>query len=124
MGMRKFLCAIGVIFLVGCASASHGFAGWGGVAERTDQFTGQREIYTGRGAVLCASGSTVLCTPGYTLQYEWNAQTPELIILEVVQTNYVNIEALDFNIDGAIVSLEPDRQSTRLTSSNSCETRM
>lgn len=105
----KTLCAsLAALALLGCASAgTKDLAGYGGISERTDAFSGARLVETGNGHVFCAQGENLFCMTGYSMAFTWKSNLPDKIIVTVTYRDYENLTALDLNIDGQIVSIAP-----------------
>ncbi len=98
--------------LVGCASATSGCAGWGGVTDEIDDFTKVRVVQSGKGFVYCTANEALLCSPGFYLSFKWAGG--EDVIATVTYSDYVSIEQLEWNVDGEILQSISVGTSTEL----------
>lgn len=108
------------LLLCSCATVDNsGFGGFGGTTVGKDSFTGVKEISTGFGFVFCPKDQALLCNSGFGLSFKWRESIPDKIFFVVEHLTIENIDGLEFNVDGKLLSFEPIDPMTEFASPGS-----
>ncbi|MEZ9945543.1 hypothetical protein [Vibrio sp. 10N.222.54.F10] len=95
--MRYLVFFLSVIFLFGCSSMNDALTP--SVKVDRDQFDGRTVI-----SQAPVSAASSLSEGWHVMGFDWNSQSPSIIYITIGRDSIVNVEGVEFNVDGSFLT--------------------